>query len=209
MLDPALDARAVEVPDGLDFAATAAALADATTGPAVWVGYSLGGRLVLQLALDRPEAVTGLVLVSATAGIADATARAARAEQDKADAREIEHDGVAAFLARWVEQPIFATLPPERRAVGARTAAMTTTRLAHQMRALGQGMMAPLWDRLGRLQVPVTVIVGRDDPKYTAIAEQLAAAIPDAEVTVIPGGHSLPLESPAALAAAIAHATTR
>jgi 2-succinyl-6-hydroxy-2,4-cyclohexadiene-1-carboxylate synthase len=198
--------RAVDVPDGLDFAATAAALTAGETGPAVWVGYSLGGRLALQLAVDHPEAVSALVLVSTTAGIADAAERAARAEQDDADARAIERDGVDAFLARWVELPIFATLPPERRALDARAAAMTAPRLAHQMRALGQGKMAPLWDRLAAVTVSVTVVTGRQDAKYTAIGEELGAALPHGEHVTIPGGHSLPLESPVALAAVIARA---
>lgn len=208
-LDPALDVRALDVPDGLGFAATAAALADSVTAPACWVGYSLGGRLVLQLAADRPDAVEALVLVSTTAGIEDAAARSARADQDEADAVAIEQDGVDAFLARWVAQPIFATLPPARRALDARAAAMTTARLAHQMRALGQGAMTPLWDRLAEITVPVTVVTGRADAKYTAIGERLVDALPHAELAVIPGGHSLSLESPAALAAAIAHAATR
>lgn len=208
-LDPALDVAALDVPDGLSFPATAAALAGSVTAPACWVGYSLGGRLVLQLAADRPEAVRALVLVSTTAGIDDAPARSARADQDESDAQAVERDGVDAFLARWVAQPIFATLPPERRALGARAAAMTTARLAHQMRVLGQGAMAPLWDRLAEITVPVTVVTGRADAKYTAIGERLVAALPHADPVVIPGGHSLPLESPAALATVIAHAAIR
>jgi 2-succinyl-6-hydroxy-2,4-cyclohexadiene-1-carboxylate synthase len=203
-LPTGLDAHPVDVPDGLDFADTAAALAAGGSGPALWVGYSLGGRLALQLAVDHPGSVTALVLVSTTAGIADTGERANRATQDESDARTIERDGVDAFLAHWVELPIFATLPPERRALAARTAAMSTPRLAHQMRALGQGAMAPLWDRLASVTVPVTVVTGDADAKYTAIGEDLAAALPRAEHVSIPGGHSLPLESPAALAAVIA-----
>lgn len=206
-----LDARALDVPDGLDFAATAAALAAGERAPGLWVGYSLGGRLALQLALDHPKLVTGLVLVSTTAGLADPAERAARVEQDETDARAVERDGVDAFLARWVELPIFATLPPERSALDARAAAMTTTRLAHQMRALGQGAMTPLWDRLSRIAVPVTVVTGRADAKYTALGARLTTALPRAEHVTIRGGHSLPLESPAELAAVIAraHAATR
>jgi pimeloyl-ACP methyl ester carboxylesterase len=86
---------------------------------------------------------------------------------------------------------------------------MTTARLTHQMRALGQGAMTPLWDDLGGIAVPVTVVTGAADAKYTEIGARLAAAIRGAEPTVIPGGHSLPLESPDALAAVIAHAATR
>ena len=66
-----------DVPDGLDFVATAGALGD-LGGRAVYVGYSMGGRLCLQLALDRPDLVERLVLVSASPGIADDAERAAR-----------------------------------------------------------------------------------------------------------------------------------
>src|SRR5690554_4795270 len=44
----------------------AAALADALPGPRVWVGWSLGGLVCLQLALARPSQVRALVLVAAT-----------------------------------------------------------------------------------------------------------------------------------------------
>ena len=50
----------------------------APAGPATYVGYSLGGRLCLHLALARPDLVAGLVLIGATAGIDDADERAAR-----------------------------------------------------------------------------------------------------------------------------------
>ena len=48
---------------------------------ATYVGYSQGGRLCLQLALDRPESCDRLVLVSASPGIADPGERAARASR--------------------------------------------------------------------------------------------------------------------------------
>jgi 2-succinyl-6-hydroxy-2,4-cyclohexadiene-1-carboxylate synthase len=209
---PGADAvAAVEIPDGLDFGATAAALAADVRDRATWVGYSLGGRLALQLALDRPEVVDALVLVSATAGIADDSARAARRVRDEADATTIERDGAAAFLTAWVDQPLFRSVPPERRALDARVAAMSAPRLAHQMRALGQGAMAPRWDRLGELVMPVTVVVGHDDAKYAEIGRRMVAALPDAALVTLPGGHSLPLEAPVALAAVVAraHATAR
>jgi pimeloyl-ACP methyl ester carboxylesterase len=67
--------------------------------------------------------------------------------------------------------------------------------------------MAPLWARLGELTMPVTVVAGERDERYVALGERLAAALPDGELTVVPGaGHALPLEAPAAVAAAIARA---
>ena len=98
---------AVAVPRAVDFVTTAHEL---DLGPGEYVGYSMGGRLCLQLALDRPDLVERLVLVSASPGIADAAARATRVEADEQLAQDIERDGVDAFLERWVAQPLFATL---------------------------------------------------------------------------------------------------
>src|SRR4029453_15144251 len=47
-------------------------------GSAAYVGYSLGGRLCLRLALDRPDLVRALVLIGGSPGIADAGGRAER-----------------------------------------------------------------------------------------------------------------------------------
>ena len=79
-------------------------------GRATYIGYSMGGRLCLHLAIARPALVERLVLISATAGIDDSDERAARRSSDDALAATIERDGVDAFLRRWVAQPMFATL---------------------------------------------------------------------------------------------------
>jgi 2-succinyl-6-hydroxy-2,4-cyclohexadiene-1-carboxylate synthase len=192
---------ALDVPDGLDFAATAAAIGDGG-GEGVYVGYSMGGRLCLQLALDRPGLVEALVLVSATAGIADDAQRAARRESDDALAVEIGRDGAAAFLERWVSQPLFATLPPGRAAHG-RLGAGDERRLAHQMRELGQGRQPPLWERLEELDMPVALVTGLADEKYDGLADQMFELIDDCVHLRIEGGHSLPLERPLALAGAL------
>ncbi|MDQ2825560.1 MAG: alpha/beta fold hydrolase, partial [Actinomycetota bacterium] len=49
----------------MGFAETAAAIGDAG-GQATYVGYSMGGRLCLRLAADRPDLVQALVLVGAS-----------------------------------------------------------------------------------------------------------------------------------------------
>ena len=65
--------------------------------------------------------------------------------------------------------------------------------------------MAPLWSRLGELTMPVAVLAGELDKKYVALAQRLAAELPRAELTIVAGaGHALPLEAPAAVAAALA-----
>src|ERR1700754_1066848 len=54
-------------------------------------GYSLGGRVAQQVALAAPERVPRLILVSTGAGIADPAVRAARIEEDRAFAADLDH----------------------------------------------------------------------------------------------------------------------
>ena len=171
-------------------------------GRAAYVGYSLGGRLCLRLALDRPELVRALVLLGASPGIADPAARAERRAADEALAAGIERDGVAAFLERWLAGPLFATLPRSRAGLQDRLA-NTPEGLAAALRLLGAGAQAPLWDRLAGLRCPTLLVAGALDAKFAALAAEMAATIgPAAHLELVPGaGHAAHLERPAEVAA--------
>jgi 2-succinyl-6-hydroxy-2,4-cyclohexadiene-1-carboxylate synthase len=195
------DIQSVEVPDGLDFVATADTLGH-RGGRAVWVGYSMGARLCLRLALDNPRFVEALALVSGTPGIRAAGEREARRAEDERRAQELEREGIDLFLDRWLAQRLFETLPREAAMLDDRRRGNTVWRLAHQLRALGQGGQEPLWDRLGELEMPVLLVTGGYDRAYSSVARQMAAEIgPNAQVaTVARAGHALQLEQPEALA---------
>jgi 2-succinyl-6-hydroxy-2,4-cyclohexadiene-1-carboxylate synthase len=65
--------------------------------------------------------------------------------------------------------------------------------------------MAPLWEHLATLTMPAAILAGAGDPKFVALGERLAAALPNAEFVVVEGaGHGLPRETPEAVAAALA-----
>ena len=169
----------------------------------VLAGYSMGGRLALALALRHPERVRALVLVSASPGLADGQERAARRAADEALAVRIEVIGVEAFAREWAAQSLF-TGQSEAVAALAHADRLRRSAAEHaaQLRGLGTGVMPPLWDRLGELVMPVTLVVGERDTKFRAIAERM----PVGEVVVVPGaGHAVALEAPAAVAEAIAH----
>jgi 2-succinyl-6-hydroxy-2,4-cyclohexadiene-1-carboxylate synthase len=199
---PDLDIVALDVPEAPTFEATAVAIA-ALGGEAIYVGYSMGGRLCLDLAVRHPELVEGLVLVSATPGIADDDERAARLLADERLADRADELGVEAFLAEWVAQPLFASLPTDAAQLAERAAAHTAASIRHQLVDLGQGAQAPHWDDLPDLDVPVLVLTGDQDAKYDAIGDAMFEALPDCMRLRIPGGHALPLEQPAAVAAAL------
>jgi 2-succinyl-6-hydroxy-2,4-cyclohexadiene-1-carboxylate synthase len=181
--------------------AEAARLLGEAGGVGVFVGYSLGGRLCLRLALDRPDLVRGLVLIGASPGIADPGDRAGRRVDDEALAGRIEREGVAAFLERWLAGPLFATLPAEAAGRDERLA-NTPEGLASALRRLGTGVQEPLWDRLAAVAPPTLLVAGALDAKFAAIAREMAAAIgPAARVVLVPGaGHAVHLERPAELA---------
>jgi 2-succinyl-6-hydroxy-2,4-cyclohexadiene-1-carboxylate synthase len=184
--------------------AEAAALLGEAGGPAAYLGYSLGGRLCLRLALDRPDLVRALVLIGASPGLADPAERAARRASDHALAAELERVGLERFLDRWLAQPLFATLPPEC-AGRAERLANTAQGLAASLRLHGTGAQEPLWDRLATLRPPVLLVAGAADAKFTAIAQRMAAAIgSSARVALVPdAGHAAHLERPGEVAALV------
>lgn len=187
---------------GVDAGFTEAArlLADAVDG-GTCVGYSMGGRLALQAALDHPHRIGALVLVSSTAGIDDETERAARRDADERLAAEIERVGTAEFLRSWLSQPMFAHLHPTDADLTARRGNPPHA-LARSLRRCGTGAQQSLWPRLADLSVPVLLVCGEDDRKFTDIACRMAASLPQAVLEIIEGaGHAPHLEQPDAFAA--------
>ncbi len=187
---------------GGSFEEGARAIADAVGAPAVWLGYSMGGRYALRVALDRPELVRGLITIGATAGLDDPAERAARVADDAALATELEREGVARFFERWLARPMFGGLPVEAQFRAAREA-QDAGALAEALRRAGTGAMAPLWARLGELRAPLTCVAGERDTKFVAAARRMAS-ITGARVEVIGGaGHAAHLERPEATWAVI------
>jgi 2-succinyl-6-hydroxy-2,4-cyclohexadiene-1-carboxylate synthase len=178
-------------------------LRDLDAVPADVLGYSLGARIALRLAVAHPEVVARLVLESPSAGIADPAARAARRAADDALADRIEQGGITAFVDEWERNPVFAShvaLPPERaRHIRTMRLANDPAGLAASLRAAGQGAMEPLHDRLGEVAAPTLVITGELDAIGRPRAEQVAAGIPTARRAVVDGaGHTPHDEQPEA-----------
>lgn len=171
--------------------------------PAHVLGYSLGARVALRLAVAHPEAVARLVLESPSAGLATEAERDARRAADETLAAAIERDGIEAFVDRWERLPVFAShaaLDP--RTLARQRAIRLANRpdgLAASLRGAGQGAMVPLFDRLPEVAAPTLVIAGALDSVGRTRAETVAASIPGARLAVIDGaGHTPHLERPAA-----------
>lgn len=169
------------------------------------VGYSMGGRIALHVALAPSDRVERLVLIGASPGIADAGERSARRRADEELAGEIERSSIDDFARRWAQTPVLADLPAAvLDAAHADRLRSTPAGLARALRGLGTGALPSLWERLGELSMPVTLVVGERDSKFGAIAVEMARRMPKAEVIVAPGvGHAVHLEAPEAIARAL------
>jgi 2-succinyl-6-hydroxy-2,4-cyclohexadiene-1-carboxylate synthase len=183
--------------------AALAYLAALVDEPHVLAGYSMGGRVALHAALARPRLVQRLVLVGASPGLATEEQRAARRRADEALADRIEAIGIEAFAAEWAQLALWEGQAERvRAAAGADRLRNRAPGLAAALRGLGTGALPSLWERLGELAMPVTLVVGERDAKFRALADRMAERLPDATVVAIPGaGHAAHLERPELVAA--------
>ncbi|MBV9803163.1 MAG: 2-succinyl-6-hydroxy-2,4-cyclohexadiene-1-carboxylate synthase [Solirubrobacterales bacterium] len=175
------------------------------------VGYSMGGRIALHAAVALGARIERLVLIGASPGLAEAAERAARRAADEALADELSVLSIDQLAARWARTPVLAGQPPAvAAAVHADRLRNSPAGLARALRGLGTGVLPSLWDRLGEIAMPVAVVVGERDQKFSAIAERMAGALPRAEVVVVPGtGHAVHVEAPARVAALIRRRSLR
>lgn len=172
------------------------------------LGYSLGGRVALHLALQHPAPVTSLLLESSSPGILDAAERERRMRADAALADRIERDGVPAFVEHWQSLSLWdsqAMLPGGTRdALRAQRLANRADGLARSLRGAGVGAQGPLHERLAELPMPVLLVAGALDGRYVEQGRLMQRVVPHARLTIVEdAGHAVHLERPAALAAAI------
>lgn len=166
-----------------------------TMSKGILVGYSMGARMALHTALQHPEKVTHLVLVSGTAGIADDSERQQRVQSDRALAERIESIGVAAFIDEWLALPMFRGLTNENSQREERLR-NTAVGLADSLRFAGTGTQQPLWNVLPTLGMPVLIIAGREDAKFVDLAQRMHDLIEKSTLVIVPeSGHSVHLEA--------------
>jgi 2-succinyl-6-hydroxy-2,4-cyclohexadiene-1-carboxylate synthase len=167
-------------------------------------GYSMGGRLALNLACQGLLPLRALILESCNAGLVEGAAE--RAARDDAWADRFDAEPLADVLRDWYRQPVFATLGQ-----GAALSERVTSRLgssgaelARSLRGMSVGRQAPLWSALSNIKVPVLLIAGERDTKYVACMQRMADLCPRAEMRIVPGaGHNVHAEQPAELHAIV------
>jgi len=179
------------------------------------VGYSMGGRLALRLALECPDRFPVAVIESAAPGLRTEAEQDARREHDYALAKRLEtmgNDGAdfRQFLEDWYRQPIFASLEdqPEtvEKLIADRLRFNNPIELAAALRGMSVGTQESLWDQLPACKTPTLLIVGEKDRKYRMLAEEMAALAPTMAVEVMADcGHNVHVENPEGYTALLKH----
>jgi len=160
-----------------------------------YIGYSMGGRVALHVALQHPHCVRRLVLISATAGLANPDERQKRRSDDAVLADSVIELGVPQFINQWLAQPLFSRLPTSQADVSDRCR-NTAEGLGQSLRDSGTGSQESLWERLHELAMPVLLVVGEEDIKFRNIAHEMKDRIGDnARLEMITeAGHTVHLE---------------
>lgn len=178
-----------------------AALVQGLREPPVLLGYSMGGRIALQLAVRFPHLFEGLVLVGASPGIREPAAARLRRQQDEELAQRIEREGVGPFVEFWRQRPVIRSqeriAAPHRQAMRDRKLLNQAHGLAQTLRAIGTGHMSSVWDQLPHLDLPVLLVTGKDDPVFSDTAESMDALLVRSRAVVVEqAGHCVHLEQP-------------
>ena len=184
-----------------DMAADAAAVLDAVGKRQAHIaGVSMGGMIVQRLALDHPGRVLSMTSIMSTTGAREAfqsTPEAAAVlnlppPDPEADFEAFVRNRMA--NARTIGSPSYPWTDAENRArvIAEYERAFNPVGVGRQRKAVeadGDRTAA-----LGGLRIPVVVLHGADDPLLMKVGgEATAAAIPGAELRIIPGmGHDLP-----------------
>jgi 2-succinyl-6-hydroxy-2,4-cyclohexadiene-1-carboxylate synthase len=167
-------------------------------GEATYIGYSLGARVALHCALQSPSSVKRLVLCGATPGLRSNEEREARRVADEKIAQSIEQTPLADFLNTWTRQAIFDGYVPDEKDISIRLCNKASG-LAMSLRTMGTGTQEDLWEKLSQLPMPVLLVTGEEDYKFSQIAAEMKALIgTTAQHIQIPQcGHSVPFQKPA------------
>lgn len=163
------------------------------------VGYSMGARIALLLALNHSKHILSLTIESSEPGLQGEQIRADRVQLDIQRAESIRTHGLDAFLDQWYAAPLFKSLlqHPDFPSVLARRRLGNPDAFAKIIQDVSAGQQADLWPRVSELLMPALWITGELDTKYTPIITRAASLAQHSTLTIIAdAGHNAHLEQP-------------
>jgi 2-succinyl-6-hydroxy-2,4-cyclohexadiene-1-carboxylate synthase len=171
------------------------------------VGYSMGGRLALYLALHFPHRFAKVVLESSSPGLKTTTERWERVKSDEAIARKlnriVEKSDLMMFLSKWYSQPIFGKIKnhPDFPNLIQKRLENNPAELAKSLRFMGTGCQPSLWENLLDNSIPLLLLVGEYDDKFISINKEMVRLGKLCQLKVISNaGHNVHFEQTMAFA---------
>ncbi len=153
------------------------------------LGYSLGGRLALYLALHYPDRWQKVILESASFGLPTAQMRQERQRQDSAIARKLRQPDLdfAAFIHNWYQQPVFTGIEdhPNFAELMVSRSNNNPLALARSLETMGLGQQLYLGELLKTNKIPLLILVGEQDTKFVEIGQKIATLCQQAELKII------------------------
>lgn len=179
-------ADAPEAYDYTDLAGDLAAVMDAQgIEAAVLVGASMGAHTAVRFALDRPDRVLGLVIV--TPAFEPGGPDPERLARWDALSEGLRTGGTEGFLEAYGRPPVPDSFQDTvRRVLEQRLSAHAHPEaVADALHRVPRSEAFESWDELGRIRAPTVVVASRDeaDPEHPySVAEAYADAIPGARL---------------------------
>lgn len=169
--------------------------------PLYLVGYSMGGRVALGLTVRQPQMIDHLFLESTRPGLQQPSQRLARVQHDAQLAKALTTQGLSTFVARWAQLPLFQSqqsLPiASRNRIKQQRLQQEPQQLAKSLQHMGTGRQPNYWPELDTLQMPITLITGALDTKFTQINQAMAQKLSNSHLICLPQvGHNTHVEAP-------------
>ncbi|KAH9772176.1 protein PHYLLO [Citrus sinensis] len=196
-----------------------------TPGKVTLVGYSMGARIALYMALRFSDKIKGTVIISGSPGLRDNIARKIRRAEDDSRACSLVTHGLQVFLDTWYTGELWESLrshPHFNRIVASRLLHEDVQSLSKALSDLSVGRQPPLWEDLKLCSTPLLIVVGEKDKKFKSIAEKMCYELSHGEkgsddlrneiyeMVEIPNcGHAVHLENPLPVIRAVRQFLTR
>ncbi|KAK9090962.1 hypothetical protein Sjap_024139 [Stephania japonica] len=147
-----------------------------TPANVVLLGYSMGARIALYMAMRCIKNVDGAVIISGSPGLKDMAARKRRVVQDDGRADFLKTHGLQIFLDSWYSPEFWMSLrahPHFQKIISSRSRHNDVHDLANVLSGLSIGRQPPLWEDLKKCNMSLLFVCGEMDEKFMEITSQM------------------------------------
>lgn len=143
------------------------------------IGYSMGGRIALELLSLAPNHFDKAILLSAHLGLKTAEERRIRLYEEELLIDRLKIDGIESFVKTWYQKPLFANAP-----IPSYRYRQSKDLLIEAIRKFSLAKQQNFWNSLPKISSFTTFLYGENDKAYKKIVDELIEY--QADVHLIP-----------------------